>query len=131
MRVSHADQLAKTGAEAWVEGFARHQSEVDSVTAEHFLRQPARAAAAVLPYIFENIRHLKPLREGRGDGGQRRAVTADLRRIVAKQLGEHFADYPCHVIAVVVQIARLGKASEARGELKTRHAVAHQLDAAP
>src|SRR6202011_5761318 len=72
----------------------------------------------------------KPLRKGRGDGGQRRAVTGDLRRIIAKQLGEHFADDAGNVVAIVIQVARTGEALEARAELETRHSMAHEFDAA-
>src|ERR1700688_882986 len=130
MRMRHTDQLAKGGAESRIKGLARHLGEIDSMTREHILRQPARAAAAVLPNVLENIRHLKSLRKGRGDGGQRGAVAGDFRRIVAEKIGEHFAHDAGNVVAIVIQVDRTGEALEAGAELETWHAMAHELDAA-
>src|SRR5260370_30707382 len=129
MRMRHADKLAKAGTETRIKGFARHLSQIDSMPGEHILRQPARAAAAVLPHVLENVRHLKSLRKGRGDGAQRGAVTGDFRRIIAKQIREHFADNAGNVAAKVVQIARTRPTPEAWPETKTWHATRQWFDA--
>ena len=103
--------------------------QVDLVRREDLLRQPAGAAASVLPHILQDIGHLQTLRERHGEVSGARAILRRSRGILAKQLREHLADHARHVIAVLVEIGASGQALEARGRLKPRHSVAHEVDA--
>src|SRR5271156_957835 len=109
MRMSDADEFAKAGAETRIMSLARQLGEIDPVTRKYFLRQPAGAAAAILPHVLENVRHLQPLRKRGRDGGQGGTVPGNLRRIIAKQFSEHFSDHTCNVVTIVIQVSRPGE----------------------
>ena len=125
----HADQLAHTGVEAGAGGLGRKARQIHVVRGENLSRQPASAAAAILPHILQDIGHLQALREGHGEPGKLRAILRNVRRVLAEQLRQHVADDPGHVIAIFVQIGAAGQALETRRRLKARHSVAHQIDA--
>src|SRR5260370_32713089 len=104
MGMSHADQLAHAGMESGVVALRGQLREVDAVPGEELLRQPAGPAAAVLPDVLQDVRHLQPLCEGYGETMQCRAPLRDARRVAAKQLGEHFTHDTRDIVAVAVQV---------------------------
>ena len=89
---------------------------------EHFLRQPAGPAAAILPDILQDVGHLQALREGHGQLVQRAALAGDVCGVAAEQLRQHLPHDTRHVVAVVVQVARAGQPAQARGLLELVHA---------
>ena len=58
-------------------GSRRQPRQIDAVGGKNLLRQPTRSAAAVLPDILENIRHLQTLRERNGQALQFCAIPGD------------------------------------------------------
>jgi hypothetical protein len=123
------DELAHTGVEAGAGGLGGKARQIHVVRGENLSRQPASAAAAILPYILQDIGHLQALREGHGEAGKLRAILRNVRRVLAEQLGQHVADDPGHVIAIFVQICAAGQALQTRCRLKAGHPIAHQIDA--
>src|SRR6266853_4279520 len=105
MGMSHADQLEHAVMESGLVALRRQLRELDTVPGEELLRQPAGSAAAVLPDVLQDVRHLQPLREGYGETMQCRAPLRDTRRVAAKQLGEHFTHDTGDIVAVAVQVS--------------------------
>ena len=116
--------------EARVVAVGRQGAQVEPRVQEDVPRQPARAAAAVVPYILEDVGHLQPLAERHRQPQQRFAVRVDLGGIVAEQLGEHLADHAGDVVAVAIEVGQIVQAGGRRLQLKLRHAVRHDPHAA-
>ena len=75
------------------------------MAAEHLLRQPAGAAAAILPDILQDVGHLQALGEGDGELRACPRAAVDGGRIGAEKFGEHLAHHAGDVVAIVVQVA--------------------------
>jgi len=99
MSVGYADELAHAGREAGIGRCGRQLRQVHAVRRENLLGQPASAMAAVLPHVLQDVGHLQPLRERHGQALQRGPAAGNDRRVFAKQLGEHVAHDPRHVVA--------------------------------
>ena len=104
MGMSHADQLAHAATESGVVTLWRQLRELDAVPVKDLVRQPAGPAAAVLPDVLQDVRHLQPLCEGYGETVQCRAPLRDARRVATEQLGEHFTHDTGDIVAVAVQV---------------------------
>ena len=130
MPVGDRDEFEHAGGKSRVIGFGHQQIEIDSVARKYFLREPAGAAAPILPHVFQNVRHLQPLGERHRQALQSRAAARDCGGIVAEELRQHVAHHARDVVAIIVQIAQPRQPAQARGRLETGHSVAHELDAA-
>src|ERR1700679_2186454 len=126
----NGDQFDDSGLEARIIGVAGNIRKIDAVPRKDVLRQPTGAAAAVLPDVLEDIRHLQTLRKRGSERAQTVAAAGYFGRIIAEQVREHLAHDPGDVVAIVVQIARTGQPFDAGIELEARHPVAHELYAA-
>ena len=103
--------------------------QVESDRTKDILRQPACAPAMVVPYVLENVRHLQSLSEGDRQREKLPPPFANLRRVVAKQFGEHFADHPCDVVAISIEMGQVGQTFDRGTSLKLRHASGHDAHA--
>ena len=98
----HTDQLAHTGVEAGAGGLGGKACQIHVVRGENLSRQPAGAAAAILPHILEDIGHLQALREGHGESGKLRAI---LRKLA--QAGTSIIVVTHHLPDIIPEIGRV------------------------
>ena len=66
----HGHQFDNPRLEARIIGVAGNMRKIDAMPGKNLLRQPTGAAAAVLPDILEDIRHLQALRKRGGQSAQ-------------------------------------------------------------
>ena len=85
---------------------------------KHVPRQPANAAAPVVPHIFEDVGHLQALAERDRQREQILSTRVDLGRVVAEQLGQRLADHPGDMVAVTVELWKVVQACKRRHVLK-------------
>src|ERR1700733_9864055 len=86
VRVGNTDELLHAGGEARIVALGGQLLDVEAVAGKELLWQPTSAAAAVLPDVLQNIRHLQSLRKGCRKFMHGLAVTGDIRGVAAEKI---------------------------------------------
>ncbi len=97
-------QLLHAGGETAAAALGVQMRQINAVAGEDLLRQPARAAAAILPDILEDVGHLQALRKGWREARQCGAMLFNIGRVGAEKFSEHLTDDAGDVVAVTVEV---------------------------